>query len=171
MSYWSDAVQQTGQWYAQNVNEYGQSKFVDCPLDNAGRVRCDCSGFVSACMRVAGLARQNECFRSGDFASENGPLAQRLKKAGFKPIKFETKLLRPFDIIAKEGHVEIFDSFNENGKPLVWAWGRNHNIENGGLPTAMSKQAYTLMWRLEEYASECPLIHVGDLEYSTFETV
>ena len=145
---WPSVVQQCGNWYAQNINEYNQAGWIRCPLPNAGNVRKDCSGFVSCCLRVAGYISSSQCFCSRDFAATSGTLHNLLTKAGFQQYRYSVDLLQPYDIIALAGHVEIYNGY-VGGKHTSWGWGSNHNVSRGGLPckTARLKQ-YSCFWRL-----------------------
>lgn len=142
---WIESVQNTADWYAANINTYGNKSF-ECLLEHAGRVRADCSGFVSCCLRVAGIIKENETYGSSSYAETTGPCAEALRAAGFELYPYSFEAIRPFDIIAVSGHVEIF--YHKYGRSgLSYAWGNNHNVSRGGLPCWMTKKKYKIIWR------------------------
>lgn len=146
MSSWVDSVLMTSDWYSHNVNTYSQSKTYKCSLENAGDVRADCSGFVSCCLRVAGVLPFGANYGSSSFATTTGKCAELLKASGFVPMKYSFDIVQPFDIIALNGHVEIFcKKYGNSG--LSYAWGNNHNVSRGGLPCWMTKKKYVTIWR------------------------
>ena len=61
-------------------------------------------------------------------------------------MKYSFDVVQPFDIIALNGHVEIFcKKYGNSG--LSYAWGNNHNVSRGGLPCWMTKKKYVIIWR------------------------
>ena len=109
-------------------------------------MRADCSGFVSCCLRVAGVLPEGVSYGSGSYAAETGTCADTLRKNGFEPLPYSLASLRPFDIIAVSGHVEVFcRKYGRSG--LSYAWGNNHHTSRGGLPCWMMKKNYALIWR------------------------
>ena len=104
---WSNVVQTVGKWYEANIHDYNQGGYSKCSIANTGNVRHDCSGYVSACLRAAGIISPTTMYRSGDFLA-NGSAASALKRAGFVPMRYSLANCKPYDIIAYNGHVEIY---------------------------------------------------------------
>ena len=144
---WESSVQNVGKWYEANIHNYNQGQYSPCPVPLCGTVRHDCSGFVSACLRAEGVIKTTQTFRSGDYL-QNGAAAPLLKKAGFTPLPYNINLVQPYDIIAYNGHVEIYAGKSGNSM-RSWSWGSCHDGRNGhiGMPAYMSKKNYAVMWR------------------------
>lgn len=146
---WGTVVQTVGLWYQKNIHNYNQGQYSTCSIANTGKVRHDCSGFVSACLRAAGIISPTSIYRSGDFLM-NGAAAASLRRAGFYPMTYSYSLLQPFDIIAYNGHVEIYAG-KQNGADRSWSWGSCHDGLNGrsGMPAYMAaKTRYVTIWRV-----------------------
>ena len=145
---WADSVQTVGKWYEANIHDYNQGGYDRCSVPLCGSVRHDCSGYVSACLRNAGIIKTTQIYRSGDFLV-NGTAAPQLRQAGFVPIPYNINEVQPFDIIARNGHVEIYAGKVGNSM-RSWSWGSCHDGRNShaGMPAYMSKQAYVVMWRM-----------------------
>lgn len=145
---WSSSVETVGKWYQANIHNYSQGSFTNCPLPLCGSVRHDCSGYISACLRHAGIIRTNQIYRSGDFLP-TGAAAPQLRAAGFVCLQYNINQVQPFDIIARNGHVEIFAG-KIGSSMRSWSWGSCHDGMNGhaGMPAYMAKQAYAVMWRM-----------------------
>ena len=131
---WNNVVQTVAKWYQTNVHDYNQGKYTQCGISNCGMVRHDCSGYVSACLRAAGIIKTTQIFRSGDFVG-SGSAATALRKAGFIQLPYSKTNVRPFDIIALNGHVEIFAGVI-GGKMKSYSWGNVHDTAHGGMPSA-----------------------------------
>lgn len=144
-SVWMTAIKAVADWYQHNINEYNQSGYHQCPVVSA-KVRSDCSGFVSACLQKLGAISNTTIYSSADYASPSGACGKALLAAGFQNYPYSFDDLREGDIYSKGGgHVEIYA-----GSSKAYAWGSNHNVnspKNPGLPTWMSKQGYTIIWR------------------------
>lgn len=89
---WTNSVETVGKWYQANVHEYNQGGYSRCSLPLCGSVRHDCSGYVSACLRHAGIIRTTQIYRSGDFLS-NGSAAPQLRAAGFICLQYNINLV------------------------------------------------------------------------------
>jgi hypothetical protein len=78
---------------------------------------------------------------ASDYLS-NRAVADTLSKKGFK--KMSGSNPQPFDIMAKNGHVEIYAGNNKS-----WGWGSCHDGKNGhpGMPAPMNKGPYSVIWR------------------------
>ena len=142
-SNWSMAVMEMGKWYERNVHTYSSGE-VNCPLIGVN-VRQDCSGFVAACLKRFGVTDRpfngSDSPGSSDYLS-NRKVADILSKKGFK--KMSGSNPQPFDIMAKNGHVEIYA-----GNSKSWGWGSCHDGKNGhpGMPSPMNKGPYSVIWR------------------------
>ena len=162
-SSWAKAVESMGKWYESNVYTYqqtpqtrpnpqrgtGNRKYYNCSLVN-GTVADDCSGFVSACLQYFGVFKSGN---NGGVSPSSSAFASKdlLLKKGFKSFKFDKGAVKPYDIVAKKGHVEIIaneKAYTENGTKS-WSWGSVHNGKNGNspMPAPTSKDEYTVIWR------------------------
>ena len=149
---WNNVVQTVAKWYQTNVHDYNQGKYTQCGISNCGMVRHDCSGYVSACLRAAGIIKTTQIFRSGDFVG-SGSAATALRKAGFIQLPYSKTNVRPFDIIALNGHVEIFAGM-VGGKMKSYSWGNVHDTAHGGMPCATwPADRFVTIWRCGENAA------------------
>lgn len=141
-SNWSMAVMEMGKWYEKNVHTYS-SGTISCPLIGTN-VRQDCSGFVAACLKKFGVTDSpfngSNSPGSSSYLSDRS-LADSLTQKGFKKM---TGNPQPFDIMAKNGHIEIYAGNNKS-----WGWGSCHDGLNGhpGMPSPMKKDSYPVIWR------------------------
>lgn len=167
MATWNQAVQSMGKFYQQNVHTYqggksghatGARRSYSCPLLGHS-VGDDCSGFTSACLQLFGAFPGSYIVSSCSFASTSGTTAAYLRKAGFTPLRYISYAsLQPFDIVARNGHVEVF--YGMNGKsPMSYGWGNIHDGINGhvGMPCWFSKQSYSIVWRNSGVSIDTPL--------------
>ena len=141
---WNEAVISTKSWYERNIHVYNQSGFFDSKELDVGKVRSDCSGFVSACLRKAGFV-PNTFISSSALLLPNGQHADILRKAGFVPLPYDLSKAQPFDILVRPGHTEIYA-----GNKKSYNWGSVHDLNKGGMPSGTShlREGYTTMWRL-----------------------
>lgn len=167
MATWNQAVQQMGKFYMQNIHTYqggtsghasGARRSYSCPLVGHS-VGDDCSGFTSACLQLFGAFPGSYIVSSSGFASTSGATASYLRKAGFSPLRYISySSLQPYDIVARNGHVEIFCGMN-GASPMSYAWGNIHDGKNGhkGMPCYFSKQSYSIVWRNSGVSIDTPL--------------
>jgi hypothetical protein len=120
---------------------YSQSKYITVTLDGVSKTnRRDCSGFVSLC--VAYYTNSNYNATSTDYNKSNN---STLQNAGFGYLSWPGwDQLKPGDIIARSGHVEIFAG-NENGQHNVYNCGSDTSCNTPGTTTDSS--SYTSVWR------------------------
>lgn len=105
-------------------------------------VRWDCSGFVSACLQVYGVKPKGWTTNSSGFVSTAANISK------FKHMNWPGwDKLQEGDIIACDGHVEIF-AYNKNGLHYVYNAGSTSAI-NATKPTVTGhgRQGYTAIWR------------------------
>ena len=143
-SNWAKSVEEIGKWYEANVHEYNQSGWSNCPLIGVS-VRHDCSGYVAACLKRFGVKRPPYKGKDSPGSSQyldNKSLTDVLTSAGFKKMAFKDP--QPFDIMARNGHVEIYA-----GDKKSWGWGSCHDgrNKNPGMPAPWNKPPYTVIWR------------------------
>lgn len=144
---WARAVNDIAAWYVANIHEYNQSKLVYCDLVNKD-VRCDCSGFIGTCLWRYG-ALQDMSWPPGASAYINDTsLEEKLNECGFEKLSFSWETVHPYDIIARNNHVEIYNGIF-NGKHTSWSWGSVHDDTHGGLPcgTAHVSSGYDVIYR------------------------
>lgn len=173
MATWNQAVQSMGTFYFHNIHTYqggvsghatGSRRMYSCPL-LGNSVGDDCSGFTSACLQLFGAFPKSYLVSSHEFASTTSTAARYLKKAGFSPLRFlGFTLLQPFDIIARNGHVEVF--YGKNGSSFMsYGWGNIHDGRPGpngkkraGMPCyTATKPAYSIVWRNSGVSIDTPL--------------
>lgn len=145
---WVQAVIDAKSWYERNIHEYNQGGYTDTSGTlNVGKVRHDCSGFVSACLRKAGFV-ETSFLSSSARLLENADHGKVLKSLGFVPIKYDLSKAKPFDILVLNGHTEIYAGV-VNGSHKSYSWGNRHDLVKGGMPSATyPKDKFTVMWRL-----------------------
>lgn len=149
-STWAKSVQSMGKWYEANVHEYNQSAMIACDLLDGGKVRKDCSGYVSACLQYFGAFKKGYITNSTGFVADSN-VAGMLNNAGFRKMTYSWDTVEPYDIIAYKGHVEILAEKGE--RPKSWGWGSTHDCKNGhacmpaGTGNKPKGNTYTTIWR------------------------
>ena len=163
MASWINYVESMSNWFKTNIHTYqGHQRGmklpinigirIPCPLlDNGkGKVRDDCSGFVSACLQYAGIFPTGVVASSIGFVNTTGVFANYLKTGGFVPMVFNRSSLQPGDIYAvnngAQHHVEIYAG-KQNGRDMTYSWGNVHDTANGGMPSTYASLNYSIMWR------------------------
>ncbi len=144
---WLNIVQQVKSQLA-NGQGYSQSAYTNVTIDGKTvRTRRDCSGFTSACCNFYGANIGMQT--SGWFADRSHSV---LEKAGFQSAPWPGwDQLKPGDIIARPGHVEIFAGNKGNGH-YVYNVG-SHKSANNPNATRSAKSSYTTIWRPAEAGS------------------
>ena len=163
MATWTDAVKQMASFYQSNVQTYQGTyakprtgrKAYSCPL-LGWNVYDDCSGFTSACLQLMGAFPRTHVPTSGYFAKTTGDTAAYLRKAGFTPYPFSIATMQPFDIIAMNGHVEIFAGYVGNRKKS-YSWGNIHDLSKGGMPSWYCSDPYQVIWRSNGVNIDTPI--------------
>ena len=129
-------------------NNYQYNKSGICHTIKVGgkeySVRWDCSGYVSACLQVYGVKKKGWTTDSGGFASKNCNIDK------FKWMSWPGwDKLQEGDIMARNGHVEIF-AYNKDGAHYVYNAGSTDAI-NATKPTHTGhKNGYTAIWRPDD---------------------
>jgi len=153
---WLEAIKNMGKWYEQNIHTYqngsdgrahGQKGWFMCPLIN-DKVADDCSGFVQACLKYAGI----DCPSITTSVMQQDQFSNMLENAGFKHYTgiFMPWNLKEGDIICGKGstHTEIYAGDNKS-----WSWGSIHDGFNGrsGMPSNFcninKRGGYIHCWR------------------------
>lgn len=162
---WVNAVTSMAEWYSKNIHDYSQAHFSDCDLVGT-KVRHDCSGFVSACLWLAGFLPVGQIFRSGDFIAGGAATKKLLQTGRFTIRPYNTNELEPFDIVAKNGHIEIFAG-KVDGKMKAYSWGNVHKEE----PCAYYKDKYTHILRCSGAMDDSSMYALAatDVDMSTAE--
>lgn len=152
---WADVVTTVGKWYEKNVHTYQEKWSIPCNISGCGKVRDDCSGFVSACLRAAGMLPAGVDYSSTEYTKGKGATA--LEKAGFKKYPWPGwDNVLPYDIMTYCGHIEIYAG--KSDRKRSWSWGSVHDGlptkkrksgQNPGMPSGIGdKPIYTYIWRL-----------------------
>lgn len=131
------------------TNAYSQTEYLLINIDNVEKsVRRDCSGYVSACLTFYGSFNTDQTWSSANFCDY--PTIRGFDKLYTKDMDY-TKDFQKGDIICKSGHVEIFDSYDENNSAKYNAYtnGSDKSVIN---PETTSKarsglSKYTVIWR------------------------
>ena len=125
--------------------------------------RPDCSGLVSAALNAfSGITGK---LTSYDFTDKNN---STMKSTGFTALSWPGwESLHDGDIIAKNGHVEIFAK-NEGGTHYVYNGGSTTSLRSAD-PTPSSKPSYTTVWSPDS-ATTSNSIDISDADLSTSGT-
>lgn len=139
---WLSVVKAVKQAIAAQKVGYSQTRKIDITVGGrTDRVRTDCSGFVSACLRYFGVLDKGD-LNSYMYATNTN---QKLLGTGFVPRAWEGwEALQPGDIIARNGHVEIF-AYNDGARHYVYNCGSDSSCNNPGETT--DSRVYTHVWR------------------------
>lgn len=136
---WLQIVRSVKQAIAGANVGYSQSKYIT--INVLGRtlsVRTDCSGFVSACCILYGSL--NSVLNSTAFCNLQ-------EMTGFTKLPWNGwDSLIPGDILAVNGHVEIYAGKDTSGNNMVYNCGSTSSIKNPGISHS-SRSAYTYVWR------------------------
>lgn len=142
---WVSVVQATKEAMATASGTYSQGSSCNITVDGKSiKARTDCSGFVSACLKAFGSdigTQTSASFTSG------------VKIPGFTKMSWPgwDKLVKG-DIIALNGHVEIF-SHNDGSGHKVWNYGSNKSAPVKGV-TGSSHGSYTTVYRCNSNAGK-----------------
>ena len=138
---WAKAVIIVKSWWEKNVHEYSHDNRSGCVPLKGGHYRPDCSGFVGACLVLYGIPvydpskRTSSAPRSVEYYSNGTGLQKLLEQGGFQKAVWpnDNSGLAPFDILVKNGHVEIYA-----GQGMSYNWGSVHDLSKGGMPSKHS---------------------------------
>ena len=148
---WPDAVQKVANWYMNNVHSYGSGVHINAPIPGGATI--DCTGFVSACLRVF-TGDNSMVGGSEDFANPNSAFGKKMQQYGFVPLQFSWSSVQQWDIFSvfegrghgQSHHSEVYYG-KVDGKDRSYSWGNIHDVQHGGMPSATSKKNYQIMWR------------------------
>ena len=142
---WLTLVQNVKAAIAAQQPGYSQTKFITITVDGKSlKVRTDCSGFVGACLKLYGAIPESSNPNSSTFTSRSYP---SLSEHGFQSMGWSGwDSLKPGDIIAKNGHVEIF-SHNANGQHYVFNCGSDSSVNNANATVTGHGEGYSTVWR------------------------
>ena len=141
---WLEIVQDVKKAVAKQKPGYSKEKWINVTSNGKTfSTRTDCSGVVTTMLKVLGVLSTSANATSKSFAATQFP---ELEKNGFRYIPFTTwESLKTGDIIAVDGHVEIF-AYIKDGKNYVFNTGSTSAINSEG-PTVSSHEKYTTVWR------------------------
>lgn len=106
-------------WHAEGLNQYIYGGTFDSPT--YGRIRPDCSGFVSCVLWQAGYTDHYRAIRSTDYYNNT---------IGWQVVGYgKSTPLEPGDIWACDGHVQIFAGYGASGERLWYNWGSNDGVK------------------------------------------
>ena len=147
---WLDTIAYVKEYASKKSPRYDQGGSVTVTTKDGVdiKMRTDCSGFVSTCLVAYGALPNGKVLSSSGFTAKDNML---MSKSGFIPMSWPGwENLIAGDIIAKNGHVEIFAK-NEGDSHKVWNWGSTASASNPGI-TSSSKPNYSTVWRHPEAA-------------------
>lgn len=138
-SQWISIVRSVKAAIASQIGHYSQNEKHNISVNGTTiSVRPDCSGFVSACLQLYGVT--NKMFNSSALTASTA-----LEGTGFTYRPWSSwNDLSEGDIIAKNGHVEIFCR-NDGNKHYVYNVGSN-NSAGVSSETSSNKSSYTTVW-------------------------
>lgn len=164
---WLSVVKAVKQAIANQKPGYSKSNWITIAIDNIKKkIRTDCSGFVTSCLKYFGVADDNVSLSSRNFASKNDPV---MLKTGFSPSDWNGwDNLLPGDIIARNGHVEIF-AMNSNNKHYVYNCGSDSSVNNPDMTPTGHKDGYQTVWRPTNLGQDT-MLSVSGADDSTVES-
>lgn len=122
-----------------NAYDQGGSSTMQTEDGVVHEFRPDCSGFTSLCLELYGKFGRGQKYSSRDFVSA-------ASIDGFTKYSWSGwQNLQQGDIIALNGHVEIFDH-NDGNAHYVYNCGSNSSARAPGI-TKSGHSAYTVVWR------------------------
>ena len=122
-----------------NAYDQGGSSTMQTEDGVVHEFRPDCSGFVSLCLELYGKFGKGQKYSSSSFVG--APSIDGFTKYSWSG----WQNLQQGDIIAVNGHVEIFDH-NDGGAHYVYNCGSNSSARVPGT-TRSGHSAYTVVWR------------------------
>lgn len=143
---WKQCVTKVKKAIANKHPLYSQKTYINIKIGTTQmKVRCDCSGYVSACIEL--LRGKTFCTSSYGFSKD--PSVQKIMESlGFKKIKFTSwEDCKKYDIVSQAGkHVEIFDHYDgENA--YVYSNGSTKGIANVSFGKEGGSHKYDTIWR------------------------
>lgn len=129
---------------------YSQSNYITITIDGKSlKVRTDCSGFVSACLKYYGVLKDSMNLTSGNMLAtteRNNPMYS----TGFTRLKcaWDLSNCQPGDILVRNGHTEIYA-----GSRKVYNCGSDSSVNNPGT-TNLSYGTYDTIWRPGDAGSD-----------------
>lgn len=143
---WIAVVKEVKQKMANKQIGYSQTNSTDITIgDKTIKMRTDCSGFVSTCLKFYGVLDEKTTLDSSAFADVNN---SAMKGTGFISKGWPGwDYLNEGDIIAENGHVEIF-AYNKDGKHYVYNVGWHTSANTPGATESKKKgdEKYTVVW-------------------------
>lgn len=140
---WVATVKAVKAAYAVASPEYHADNSHNITINVGGNemsVRPDCSGLVSTCLRCYGVL--DTVLSSREFTDPNN---SSMEGTGFSSRSWDGwDSLSEGDIIAKNGHVEIF-AYNQDGRHFVYNGGSTEALQSSGATGAAYPQ-YTTVW-------------------------
>ncbi len=129
-------------------------------------IRPDCSGFVTTCLVLFGVLPENKVLSLSSYAYTDANNST-LKQTGFVSSSWNGwDSLQEGDIIATNGHVEIFCENDSNGRHKVYNCGSNESTNNPN-PTNSGHKSYTTVWKLGSATGANALTDVTNVSTSS----
>ena len=162
VSEWLKKCEEMGNFYIKSVATYNQDLYVNCDL-LGGRVRADCTGYMYACLRYAGLISDTAEYAPSShhyvpgkaYKGDTDVMVKKLQDAGFALIEVTKDFKwQSGDIAAVNGHVELVVSV-EGETVKTFGWGDirtkfpHSNYSSHNKFTVSRGSAYTHCYRLK----------------------
>ena len=130
MPRWQKAVTDMQKWYGANISNYSQGigkwaglpTWTECPLLGGEKVRHDCSGFVTSCLKLYGIKWPYPTMIPVRADCMDQSALKIMQDGGFTWIEIHSmeefkQTVQPFDIMVGPGHTEIYAG---DGKSFTW---------------------------------------------------
>lgn len=106
------------------------------------KVRPDCSGLVSSVLMFSDNLPSGQPLDSSSITDKNN---SEMKSAGFSPSSYNKSKLQAGDVVAKNGHTEIYAG-KIDGVDKAYNWGYTSGVQSAS-PTGFSNMAFTTTWK------------------------
>ena len=142
-STWISQIETVKKAVAEQAPTYQDPMYRDIYIDGAPfKYRVDCTGLVDLICHYGGYLDKNHYPASSEWTSG-------VKLDGFTKMEWPGwDGLQRGDIIARDGHVEIY-SHTENGQHYVWNGGSTKALSSA-VPTVSGHSGYTTIYRINE---------------------
>lgn len=140
---WLEIVRKVKAAIAGQKPTYGEHRYTINIDGKTESVRSDCTGIISAMLRLYGSLSKGVDLNSGSM------LIQTAIPKGFTWMRWPGwDSLTPGDILVKSGHAEVY-SHKDGSKYYVYNGGATETLQNPGA-TLASNPSYSIIWRCKE---------------------
>ena len=142
---WLSIVREVKRQFAEKKMGYSQSRWTDITIGGKTiKMRTDCSGYVTTCMKFYGALPENTGVCSTHSMIRGN---SDMEKSGFKAMSWPgwDGLIEGDVLVNPSTHTEIF-ARNDGGSHYVYNCGSDSSC-NSADPTGSSKGSYEIVWR------------------------